>query len=187
MSDQNNSSGHDRWNEEVDSLSPRSRDLVIKDLYGKGQTIVVEDEPGFIGNKINQLDAMLEQVSHEDKTAFLEACKRSPESQSSKSLRLKFLRADKFDAGLAAHRLTQYLDFKRRWFGDEFLDKSITIGDLNEFDLQTLKRGGIQILSKQDEGGRYILFYRNADLVFQSAQNVVSFVPEPYSAMTCQN
>jgi hypothetical protein len=178
MADQHYKSEQDRWNEELDDLSPWTKRLVIQDLYGKGQTIVGEEEPDFVGSKIKQLDLMLEQVSHEDRAAYLEACKRSPELESSKSLRLKFLRAEKFDAGLAAHRLTQYFDFKRQWFGDELLGKTITLADLNEFDQQTLRSGGMQILSQKDVGGRNVLFYRKPDLEFKSGQNVVSYIFE---------
>jgi hypothetical protein len=163
----------ERWSEELDDLSPRSKRLVIRELCGKGQFLDME-EPRFVEEKIKQLDTVLIRMTAEDKDAYLQACKLHPGLQSNKSLRLKFLRAEQFDAGLAAHRLTQYFDFMRQWFGEKLLGRTITLADLDEFDHQALGSGGIQVLSKKDDGGRRVLFYRAVDLQFKTSKNIVS-------------
>jgi hypothetical protein len=171
--DEDLKSGGDGWSEELDDLSPRSKSRVIQDLYGEGQALEVESSR-YVEDKVEQLDTILRGMASDDKGAYLAACKQDPELESNKALRLKFLRAELFDAGLAAHRITQYFDFMRQWFRDSLLGKRITLSDLDEFDHQVLRSGAIQALVQKDGGGRRILFFLASDLQFKSNQNLVS-------------
>jgi hypothetical protein len=172
--DEDLKSGGDGWSEELDDLSPRSKSRVIQDLYGEGQALEEEESSNYVEKKVEQLDTILRGMASEDKGAYLAACKQYPEVESNKALRLKFLRAELFDAGLAAHRITQYFDFMRQWFRESLLGKRIALSDLDEFDQQVLSSGAIQALAQKDGSGRRILFFLTSDLQFKSNQNLVS-------------
>jgi len=73
-------------------------------------------------------------------------------------LRLRFLRADRFDAPLAAVRFTKFFDKKLHLFGPDLLVREITQDDLNEEDMEALYGGMALDLPFRDRAGRLILF-----------------------------
>ena len=186
--------------EELNRLSPRSREIVDRDVRGRDPVLVEESEE-FVNERIQQVNNALASMKDEDKVAFMTACRMNPKLQTSRKLRLQFLRAESFNPGLAAHRITQHFDFKNQWFcggtkggggaaaaaaagGDDttesrsyrsdILGRKIKITkDLDEYDQETLAMGGAQILPQTDMGGRRIFFFRKADVKYSTSQNMV--------------
>ena len=70
--------------------------------------------------------------------------------------RLKFLRADRYDARKAAGRFIRFFDFKLELFGEEALARRITWNDLQPEDQAALKKGYLQRLPIRDRAGRAI-------------------------------
>ena len=161
--------------EELNRLSPRSREMVDRDVRGRDPVLVDENEQ-FVNDRIEQVNMALAAMKDEDKVAFLAACKSNPELETSRSLRLQFLRAELFNPGLAAHRITSHFDFKSQWFGQSRLGNKIQVtnNDLDEFDQETLAMGGAQILPQKDLGGRRIFFFRKADVKYSTSQNMLN-------------
>jgi hypothetical protein len=157
----------------LNELSPNSRQNVYQDLHGNHLGVPAE-EPSFIQRRIHQVDDVLASMENAEKESFHLACRRSPSLSSDHSLRLRFLRAESFDPGLAAHRITQYYDFIRKWFGDDMLGKNISLSDLNEFDRESLASGGYQIPPQKDLSGRTILFMRKSECKYKSMEHMVS-------------
>jgi hypothetical protein len=81
----------------------------------------------------------------------------APESVGCRKFRLMFLRAERFDAKNAAARLVKYCEGKLRLFGPDKLTKRITMEDLDEDDMVTLRSGYMQLLPERDRAGRAII------------------------------
>ena len=89
--------------------------------------------------------------------------------------RVKFLRAEKFDATRAACRMAAYFDEKQNLFGRDKLTKDIELSDLDEHDMESLRLGYLQVLSKPDHANRKVLFYYKAlSNCYKERENIVS-------------
>ncbi len=80
----------------------------------------------------------------------------------SPNFRLKFLRAEKFDAHLAAVRMALHFEEKLELFGEDKLAREIIQSDLDEDDMASLSSGYVQILDALDMGERKVIFYYKA-------------------------
>ena len=69
-----------------------------------------------------------------------------------------FLRADEFDSKKAAKRLVNFMEAKKKHFGEQTLTRSLYLSDLDQDDREALKSGVMQILSVRDRAGRAIFF-----------------------------
>lgn len=94
-----------------------------------------------------------------EKVAYTEACRQNPDYARSPELRMRFLRVENFNTGLAAHRLCQYFDFKLQWFGEDLLGRPLSISELSSDDLAVLRRGDLQMLQESDAKGRKVAYY----------------------------
>jgi hypothetical protein len=84
-----------------------------------------------------------------------------------------FLRATEGDVKKAAKRLTRHFKTKLRLFGEDKLVQDIVLDDLDEDDMESLKSGGFQVLSKRDAAGRSILFGRYTAMKYKSIDNML--------------
>jgi len=73
--------------------------------------------------------------------------------------RLRFLRADLFDAKRAATRLVNFLDFARELFGDFVLRRPVKITDLSKEEMDLLRCGNAQLCPFPDRTGRRVIAY----------------------------
>ncbi len=87
--------------------------------------------------------------------------------------KIKFLRAEDFDATLAAARMVRYFALKESLFGKKSLGRDIQLEDLNEDDIESLTAGGVQILSDPDHAGRLIFFTQTRNYVYKERKNLV--------------
>ena len=77
----------------------------------------------------------------------------------SRSFRMMFLRASRYDPEEAAHLVIKYLELKRTLFDQESLTKRIVMTDLNHEDREYLASGAVQVSTKRDRSGRAILAF----------------------------
>lgn len=90
---------------------------------------------------------------------------------------MRFLRADRFDAELAAQRLVLHFQIKQELFGDEKLGREIFLQDIRivEDDWDAMQRGFLQVLPKRDFSGRRVLFfYKAISGCYRKRENIVS-------------
>jgi len=138
-------------------MSLVERDTVYQDIHGV--TPQVDENSDLIETKVAQLHSALEQhVNLAPGDAFVEAWTLNPSFVRSRKLALSFLRAETFNVKLAAERMIRYFAWKKKLFGASKLCRNICIGDLDEQDLELLKRGDIQKLPERDQAGRAIVF-----------------------------
>ena len=88
-----------------------------------------------------------------------DASKAFPESyiHTDDDFRLMFLRRDVFDAQKAAVRMSKYLDLIRWAFGEDILQRQMSLADLDSAGERHLKSGAQQVLPGMDRSGRRIV------------------------------
>jgi hypothetical protein len=159
----------DMINRDMTRLSIEERENALNDIHG----IVSAREmaPEFVASRLDDLEWELDH--HKTGTAYEAAAEMSEEYISNRAFRLQFLRAHNFDARTAARRIIEYFEGKRSLFGKEKLTKDITLEDLDEDDLATLKSGYLQLLPMKDRSGRRILGVMTKLRTFKHVENVV--------------
>ncbi|VEU35002.1 unnamed protein product [Pseudo-nitzschia multistriata] len=105
--------------------------------------------------------------------AYRLALSMSPSYVKNPEFRLMFLRATEGDVKKAAKRLTRHFKTKLRLFGEDKLVRDIVLDDLSEDDMESLKSGGFQVLSKRDAAGRSVLFGRYTSMRYKTIDNML--------------
>jgi hypothetical protein len=129
------------------------REFGLHELHGVSD--VIEETPELIERCLFDLETGIQKIPK--KAAYDQAKATAPESVDCRKFRLMFLRAERFDANNAAARLVKYFEGKLKLFGADKLTKIITMEDLDEDDLATLKSGYLQLLPERDRAGRAII------------------------------
>jgi len=75
------------------------------------------------------------------------------------SFRLRFLRAENFDAKKAAVRLMRFMNFVLGTFGAFALFRPIQLSDFKRNELKALQSGWLQLLPFRDRSGRKVLVF----------------------------
>ena len=99
-------------------------------------------------------------IANEEKEAYEHAKYLNEEYV--QNLRLKFLRADRFDVSMAGSRLVFHFAMKQELFpeddhGGDILGRNICYSDLNDDDVARLEEGWLQILPERDTAGRTVV------------------------------
>ena len=139
---------------ELSQLSVEERELAYEEIHGVDD--VIEETPEFVGECLEKMERHLGDIRR--KHAYDLALKLNKSYVQDRKLRLMFLRADHFDAKLAASRFVKFLDGKLEIFGEEILTRTIRMNDLNEIDMKALKQGATGILPVRDRGGRAVFY-----------------------------
>lgn len=120
-------------------------------------------EPEYVvQDALKDLADELDKMPSNRKRALEKAVEMSPEYVQNRNFRLKFLRAEQFDASLAATRMALHFEEKYELFGEEKLGREILLSDLNEDDMESIRTGYLQILPDLDFGNRKVIFYYKA-------------------------
>lgn len=145
---------------EMNQLSMNEREQVLYDLHGISEKIPVET-PEFLLAKLQEMEEAIQNISDDDKEVYNTALLIDPLYVKNAQFRLKFLRADLFDAAAAAMRYTKHYQAKLELFGRHLLCKDITQDDLQEDEEGTLDciySGWLQDLPIRDISGRVVSF-----------------------------
>lgn len=78
------------------------------------------------------------------------------------SFRLRFLRADLYDARKAAHRYLRCLECLLKYYGRYALQRPLMYNDLGKECQDAIKSGFVQILPSRDRAGRLVVFCQPA-------------------------
>jgi hypothetical protein len=143
---------------EMAAMSVQERELSLNDIHGVSD--VIQEEPGFVRAKMEEMETELSKLtSNKGKGAYMQAVVQNKEYVTSDKFRLKFLRAEMFNARLAAGRMVRFFDEKKKLFGPDKLTRDIKLCDLDKDDRKFLERGVNQILPQRDRAGRRIMIW----------------------------
>ncbi|KAL3928461.1 MAG: hypothetical protein SGARI_005029, partial [Bacillariaceae sp.] len=150
--------------ETLAALPVEEREQIIRDLYGISSntpSAVNEDDPAFIQQKLEEMKEQLVRLRNSYSWNLRLAAIELAESKNiayveDPKFRLKFLRADRYDAKKAAGRFIRFFDFKYGLFGEDALTRRIAWNDLQPEDQAALKKGCVQRLPLRDRAGRGI-------------------------------
>jgi hypothetical protein len=138
---------------DLNNLSLTEREKVYEDLHGVSG--LVHESPELVAFCLAELDLGIVRTRHRD--AYTAAASRDPSYTSSRTLRLKFLRAENFDSRKAAARLVGFFERKLELFGPDPLARDLLISDLNEEDQKCLQSGLMTLVPEKDKAGRGIM------------------------------
>ena len=148
------------WND-LSGDEGRRRDFGAdgKEYFSTGDIYEPDD---LVQNALKKLSEELANLPLKNKIALDKTMEIAPEYVRSVNFQMKFLRAEHFDAHLAAIRMALHFEEKYSLFGEERLGRDILLCDLNEDDMECLNSGYLQILNELDFGNRRVLFYYKA-------------------------
>jgi hypothetical protein len=138
--------------DQMSKLTTNEREQAYFDIHGISS--LVQETPELIDNCLKELDE--EMLRLKDKGAYEKALSEDPEYVHNYNFRLKFLRADRFDAKKAALRLARHFEVKLDLFGVSKLVKDITQNDLDEGDMDSAMSGISVHLPARDSVGRLV-------------------------------
>lgn len=160
----------ERTARELLSLQKSERQQVWADMAGYAAAIdyrMHAESPELLRNRLSLLESQLQNMSGAHRLAI----EQDPDWVDQQ--KIKFLRAEGFDAAAAAARMVRYFALKQSLFGNELLGRDILLTDLNEDDMKTLRAGGVQILSEPDHAGRRIFFSQTRNYLYKERANLV--------------
>jgi hypothetical protein len=139
---------------ELEQMSFEDREQMNEEIHGV-RTLAPDEDPEMLEEGLRQLVVELESLP--STPCYDAAMVMSSPYVQDRSFKLKFLRAERFDARKAAVRLEKYLSFHQDHFGTEALKRPIYMADLDKDDLEILRMGNLQLLPSRDRSGRRIM------------------------------
>mmetsp|Transcript_37432 Transcript_37432/g.90844 ORF Transcript_37432/g.90844 Transcript_37432/m.90844 type:complete len:405 (+) Transcript_37432:141-1355(+) len=156
---------------ELNNLEPTGQQEVTQDIYGID---VPNAKAYFEQEDFDALQTEIDAIEEgEGKDAYLQAEQMSRDFVHNPKFRILFLRAALGHYKKAAKRLVRHFKTKLDLFGQDKLVKEITLEDLNEDDMESLRSGGFQVLPKPDRAGRSILFGRYTCFKYKEPANII--------------
>jgi hypothetical protein len=152
--------------EEMNRLSVQQRERIFEDVHGVAD--VQEETPEFVAKHVEAFEKFVGWLRPNDRKTYNKALFLKPTLQTDIKFKLKFLRADEFDADKAASRMVKYFDQKCNLFGEEKLVENITMDDLTEDERHLYKIGYMSELPFRDRSGRPIIFGDGTKLDFET-------------------
>jgi hypothetical protein len=141
---------------ELTLLSPQEREKAWNDLHG-GPDAIPED-PEFVAQQLYQMHVELTKLETKKNAAAYQLVKQLDQGYVDNwSFRMMFLRAEMFQAKLAAKRVIRFFEEKLPLFGPEKLCKDILLEDLAAEDIRVLESGSMQVLPEKDGAGRTVM------------------------------
>jgi hypothetical protein len=164
---------------ELREMPQDEREKVWADLSGNEKTSqfkkeVIED-PKVIYRALEEMKHTIEETK--DKPALELAQTQSPDYVDRRSFHLMFLRSCEYNGQVAARKLIEHMETKKRLFREEVLGRDVQLTDLSPDDMETLSSGGIQFLAERDNAGRMVLFGHVESLKFKERENLVGEFP----------
>lgn len=149
-------------------MSLQERELALEDVHGIADR---HEDPNFANACLLKMESALNRLK--PGTVYEEAERMSESYVRNPHKRLMFLRAEDYEPVKAAERMIRFFEKKKVLFGPEKLIKKITVDDLTEDDLETLRAGEGQISPIKDAAGRPIVFFGQRLRKFKDIINVV--------------
>jgi hypothetical protein len=151
----------------LNELSHQERDQAFEDLHGVSPTI--NETPELIEKALFEMEKYLQETvipsstnsnnrSHSSTAAYALAQSIDMAYVHDPKLRLRFLRADRFDVTKAALRLIGWFQWKLELFGqDKLCQEHIRLEDLDDNGRAMAQSGRVQVLPSRDHRGRAVV------------------------------
>jgi hypothetical protein len=169
---------------ELQELSFQERSNILEEVHGV-TCFAPNETPELLQNALQQMNFHLRHsVLH--KPAF-DLAQTFPKTYTNETeFRLKFLRAELFDAKKSAVRLVKFLELARELYGNQCLQRPVQLSDLGADGGEALRSGQWQLLPCRDRSGRRIFAMVN-DMAFRfSLEARVSNLHEASGLSICQ-
>ena len=165
---------------ELLKLDLDARNAIYEEIHGVRSLCPDESPPGMIDNALEELARELWALPSHHKSAYQQSQQlhspTTPTYVNERDFRLRFLRAEFFDAKKAAWRLTQFLEVVLELFGPASLKRPVRLTDFSRKEMRVFNIGRIQLLPYRDRGGRRVVIgIPNQDHDKQEARTRVSF------------
>lgn len=147
----------DLLTKELMQLSFKDRNNISEEVHGV-HSLAVDETQSVRDQGLSNLQYELNELPPSDKEAFATAQTLPVTYVNDPDFRLRFLRADLFDAKEAAKRMVAYLDLLWKLFGIEVLKRPLRSTDFKAKDEKSCLRGGlVQLLPYRDRSGRRVM------------------------------
>lgn len=147
--------------EELYTMSVRDRDTTQEEIHGV-RSVAREESPEMINEAFRCFQNEIEKIP--TKEAYDEAVSsNSYYVLHDRGFRIRFLRADSFDAKKASIRFINHLDLLMDYFGPDALQRPLRHSDLSKEVQDVVRSGSIQLLPNRDRAGRLVIFYHRGD------------------------
>lgn len=142
---------------ELMRLSFRDRNNISEEVHGV-RSVEVEENSNVRKDGLKKLQYELELLPPSDKAAFEESQTFPVTYVNDPDFRLRFLRAELFDAKKAAMRMACYLNLARELFGTDALKRPLRLTDFKSKEEKSCLRSGlVQLLPYRDRSGRRVM------------------------------
>ena len=182
IKDTDNANAASRLAQEMTELTMSERARVYDDIHSvahaAGSPYHVEETQELLEECFYNFDKVLKKMPNRRLKRVNRAFFLCPLLKEDRNWKLMFLRAELYNPSLAVERMIRYFDFKCELFGDDKLVEQITISDLSQEDIQSI-RGGYQVLLPcTDPSGRPVIFLDNTkyDWTNQSIDSMVCVI-----------
>jgi hypothetical protein len=183
----------ERTKRELQQLDKVQREQVWADMTGHQESVdyrINAENPEFVTERVQAMNEELEAHHHKHTTSPTGTTSSSRDAYDLavaqdvsyvERQKLKFLRADDFDASAAAARMMAHFTVKQDFFGTEALGRDVSLADdFSDDDLESLRAGGVQLLQQQDHATRGVIFSRTMNYVYKERKNLVSYIQYIY-------
>mmetsp|Transcript_25130 Transcript_25130/g.69313 ORF Transcript_25130/g.69313 Transcript_25130/m.69313 type:complete len:307 (-) Transcript_25130:879-1799(-) len=147
-------------------LSVRSRNAILEESHGV-RCLAPDETQERVDDALAKLAIEIDKLPQEKKGAYLvsqqpnemvypDGTKASSDFVNSDDFRLRFLRAELFDASKAAKRLAKFLDVGLDFFGEKCLNRPPKMSDFTKSELMMARSGSGQWLPYRDRHGRRV-------------------------------
>jgi hypothetical protein len=135
---------------EREALPEEERQSIRKEVYGS--EVEIKETDAMAEKAVLLLQEALHEIPDVAKQAYLEALERAPLLVERESDPISFLRCEKYDAWVAAHRLVAYWEVRKKFFGPDraFLPMTQT-GAMAE-DMEYAEKALMTMLPDDDHG-----------------------------------
>jgi len=140
---------------ELQQLSFEARNKIQEEVHGV-LSMAPTETPEMIQKSLNQLEQAVSQLPVDVKPAYTKALAMDSPYVHAKEFRLRFLRAELFDAATAAVRFAKHLNLLDKYFGTEALVRPLRWDDLGKREQEILRVGQTQVLPARDRAGRLV-------------------------------
>lgn len=138
-------------------LSFKDRNNITEEIHGV-HSLSVDENPQIVDAALTQLQYEIKSLPTSQKGAYSVAQTLPVTYVNDSAFRLRFLRAELFDARLATERMMSYLDMIMNLFGVEVLKRPLRTTDFKTKEEKSLLKSGIaQLLPYRDRSGRRVM------------------------------
>jgi hypothetical protein len=172
---------------ELNNLSFYDRSRIQEEIHG-AVSLAMEETPSQIASSLQSLQNEIDQTSATERKAYDLAMASESSFVQGNEFRIKFLRAEFFDAKRACWRMMVHLRLLGKYFGPSALLRPLRFSDFSRKEQSIVRAGFIQILPSRDRAGRLVAF--DNDSVYASdetADCIPRMVSDTRHASLCGN